>query len=165
MSKKQGALSGFLGGVVFAILLRFSETAVFQIRILLNRLFDFPFPLYETLQHSPEAESIVNLAFVIILVPLNLLVWTDVGIVFAILDVKQIWSQKTRMLAWVLWGFFPPLLFLFLRLVIFRCDGEIKICQAEFIAGVIWALFAGLMGSLVSALYVLRQPLGVGNMG
>ena len=165
MNKKQGALSGFLGGVVFAIFLRFNETAVFQIRIVLNRLWNFPFPLYETLHHSPEAELIVKFAFILVLVPFITLVWTGVGILFATLSAKQNWRRKVTVLAWIVWGLLPAFLFLLLRTDLFQCTAEARICQSALIAGATWALFASLMGSLVSVLYVMRQTSIRGNFG
>lgn len=158
MSKIHGAISGFLGGVIFSTMIHLSNQGVFQIRILLNRIWELPFPLYETLNMT-DADIWLSWGFIIFCFPIIVVLWTIVGIWFASLGIRHQWNRKHNYAAWILWGISLLLLFIitgFATGYFSKCSGNILVCRAEFLAESLWGVVAGITSGFASALYASR---------
>jgi hypothetical protein len=158
MSKRHGAVSGFVGGVIFSIMIHRNNQSVFQIRILLSRIWKLPFPLRETLNRT-DLDAWATLGFVVFFFPIIAILWTTIGIWFAALGKRQQWNKKQGFIAWILWGISLLLPFIitgFATGYSFRCSDSILVCKAEFLAESLWGVVAGIISGLASALYSSR---------
>jgi hypothetical protein len=158
MSKLHGAISGFLGGTLFSILIHPSnKSVVFQIRILLNRIWGLPFPLYETLIVT-DGDRWVAFGFVVLVFPIIAILWMIVGLWFATRGTKHQWNKKQSFTAWILWNVGIPTLGL---LALFIATGNNfsncnNVCWSESLAMAIWLVVAGVISGSISALYSYR---------
>jgi hypothetical protein len=158
MSKKHGAISGLLGSAIFSIMIHWNNQSVFQIRILLSRIWKLPYPLHETLNRT-DLDAWATLGFIVFFFPIIAILWTSVGIWFAALGKRQQWNKKHGFIAWVLWGISLLLLFIIIGFAtgnFSKCSGNLLVCRAEFLAESLWGVVAGITSGFASALYSSR---------